>query len=292
MALRHHNVWDDVGDERLGFGRPQPARPVAGRLGVLPPNGAQSGRRPAPPPPVAAAPPLAFASDSVEAKLAMGLGDLLLKKGVPATALHGSGIDVARLASPEPRGSRFQRLSRLAVLPAGKALLSGALPPTARSVEQLTLTAEIGALESEMVARQQFERQAAMRLRQADLTTERARPRRASAALPGGLGVRRRCAAGGEVGRVPACAPRERAAHLVRTASAPPVHAACNPPHLCVAHPHPIWHTPIPFGTPPSHLAQACARSSSGCTNPSARRSGSAPTCASTWPRCAPSTTR
>ncbi|KAG8459724.1 hypothetical protein KFE25_003176 [Diacronema lutheri] len=134
-----------------------------------------SGRRPAPPPPVAAAPPLAFASDSVEAKLAMGLGDLLLKKGVPATALHGSGIDVARLASPEPRGSRFQRLSRLAVLPAGKALLSGALPPTARSVEQLTLTAEIGALESEMVARQQFERQAAMRLRQADLTTERMR---------------------------------------------------------------------------------------------------------------------
>lgn len=174
MAMRHQNVWDDVGeDTRFGYARPPPAR-GGGRLGG-PPNGLPPSRRGAPPPPPSAAPPpLAFAADSVEAKLAMGLGELLLKKGVPASALLGSGIDVARLGTPEPRGSRFQRLSRLAALPAGKALLNGALPPTARSVEQLTLTAEIHCLETEMAARQQFEHQSAMRLMQADLNAERA----------------------------------------------------------------------------------------------------------------------
>mmetsp|Transcript_42945 Transcript_42945/g.105900 ORF Transcript_42945/g.105900 Transcript_42945/m.105900 type:complete len:468 (+) Transcript_42945:137-1540(+) len=100
----------------------------------------------------------------------MGLAELLHKKGVAVAALHGSGLDVARLSVPEPRGPRFQRLSRLAIIPASKMLAT-----TKQAVEQLTLAAELGALETEVIARQQFENTCTMRLRQAELNSERMR---------------------------------------------------------------------------------------------------------------------
>jgi hypothetical protein len=171
MAMRHQNVWDDVGDERFGYGRPPPAR-GGGRPGERPqPSGAS--RRPARPTPAGAGAASPFAGETVEAKLSLSLAELLLKRGVTAAALQGSGMDVVALSQAEPRGSRFQRLTRIATLPAGGG--KSMLPPTARSVEQLALAAELYALEQEAAARLQLEAQSAMRLRQAAANAERLR---------------------------------------------------------------------------------------------------------------------
>lgn len=182
MAVRHHAVWDEMGDERFGFGRPPAPRGRLSSGGGLQSSSAMAAGARRAPSAVAAppAPPSPFAHESVEAKLAMGFAELLAKKGVaPSSAILATGLEpaLARLSSAEVRGSRFQRLSRLGALPGGggKALLNGALPPTARSVEQLTLGAEIYSLEQEAAARANFESQATLKLRHAAENTQRLR---------------------------------------------------------------------------------------------------------------------